>query len=138
MNQVRPTPALGSAYEGFNPATATTKISAALIMSNNSSYYTGIQVQNVSGGTVSVTIKYGPNTADHSRPADETFDLTAGTSKTIIQLGNTPGNGSKQNWTQKYVGSATITANGNIVAIVNQVSTSVAGDQFATSDAFNY
>lgn len=139
VNQVRPSPALGSAYEGFNPATATSKISAALIMSNNSSYYTGIQVQNVSAGNVQVTVTYGPNTAGSFAPAAETFALAAGASKTIIQSGNSPANGSQQNWTQKYVGSATITATGgNIVAIVNQVSTTVAGDQFATSDAFNY
>jgi len=39
----------------------------------------------------------------------------------------------------KYIGSATITATGgNVVAIVNQVSLSVSGDQMATSNAFNY
>jgi hypothetical protein len=138
VNQVNPT--LGTAYEGFNPATATTKISAPLIMSNNSTYYTGIQVQNVSGGNVNVTIAYGPNTAGAFDPLDETFTLAAGASKTIIQNGAPPSNGSTvNNWgTNKYIGSATITADGAVVAIVNQVSLSVAGDQFATSDAFNY
>lgn len=140
VNQVLPSPALGSAYEGFDPATATTKVSAPLIMSNNSTYYTGIQVQNVSGSSANVTIKYGPNTAGAFAPADEVFALAAGASKTIIQNGAAPGNGSTvNNWgTNKYIGSATITANGSIVAIVNQVSFSVPGDQFATSDAFNY
>lgn len=140
-NQVRPSPALGAAYEGFNPATATTKVSAPLIMANNSTYYTGIQVQNVSGGSVNVTIKYGANTAGAFAPADEVFTLAAGASKTIIQNGNAPGNGSAVNsWgTNRYIGSATITATGgNIVAVVNQVSGSVAGDQFAASNAFNY
>ena len=139
-NQVLPSPALGSAYEGFDPTTATTKVSAPLIMANNSTYYTGIQVQNVGGSTANVTIKYGPNTAGAFAPADEVFTLAAGASKTIIQNGSVPGNGSTvNNWgANKYIGSATITANGNIVAIVNQVSFSVAGDQFATSDAFNY
>jgi hypothetical protein len=138
VNQVRPNPALGTAYEGFNPAAATTKISAALIMSNNSSYYTGIQVQNVTGGPVDVTIDYGPNTAGTFNPVNETFTLPAGASKTIIQNSTTPANGSVQNWTEKYIGSATITATGNVVAIVNQVSLSLSGDQFATSNAFNY
>jgi hypothetical protein len=140
VNQVLPSPALGTAYEGFNPASATTKISAPLIMANNSTYYTGIQVQNVSGGSVNVTIAYGPNTAGAFDPADEVFTLAAGASKTIIQNGSFPGNGSTvNNWgTNKYIGSATITADGAVVAIVNQVSLSVAGDQFATSDAFNY
>jgi len=141
VNQVRPSPALGTAYEGFDPSAATTKVSAPLIMANNSTYYTGVQVQNVSGGSVDVTIAYGPNTAGAFAPADEVFSLAAGASKTIIQLGSHPGNGSAVNdWgSNKYIGSATITAvGGNVVAIVNQVSLSVAGDQFATSDAFNF
>lgn len=139
VNEVRPSPALGAAYEGFNPATATTKISAALIMANNSSYYTGMQIQNVTNGTVNVTVKYSANTAGTFAPVDETFSLAPGASKTIIQNGTKAGgNGSVQDWTQKYIGSATITATGNVVAIVNQVSNTVAGDQFASSDAFNY
>jgi hypothetical protein len=139
-NQVRATPALGSAYEGFDPTTATTQASAPLIMSNNSTYYTGIQVQNVDTANVNVTITYGPNTAGAFAPAAETFSLTPGNSKTIIQSATFPANGSTvNNWgTNKYIGSATITANGNVVAIVNQVSLSLSGDQFATGDAFNY
>lgn len=137
VNQVRNSPALGSSYEGFNPASATSKVSAPLIMSNNGGYYTGVQVQNVSAAAVNVTVTYGPNGAGSFAPAPETFTLQPGASKTIIQNGGTPSNGSVQNWTQKYVGSASITANGSIVAIVNQLG-AAAGDQFATSDAFNY
>jgi len=131
VNQLRPTPAFGSAYEGFNPAAATTKISAPLVMANNSTYFTGIQVQNVSVGSVTVTLDYGANTAGAFAPVDETFTLAAGESKTILQSGGAWG-------TNKYIGSATITGNGSIAAIVNQLSLSVAGDQFATYDAFNY
>lgn len=137
VNQVRNSPALGSSYEGFNPATATSKVSAPLIMSNNSGYYTGIQVQNVSTSPVDVTVTYGPNTAGSFAPTAETFTLQPGASKTIIQNSVSPGNGSVQNWLQRYIGSASITATGSIVAIVNQLGTA-AGDQFATSDAFNY
>lgn len=142
VNQVRPSPALGSSYEGFNPSAATTRASAPLIMANNSSYYTGIQVQNVSpSGSADVTITYGPNTAGTFAPAPEVFTLAAGASKTIIQNSAPPGNGSTvNNWgTHRYIGSATITATGgNIVAIVNQVSFSRPGDQFSTGVAFNY
>jgi len=141
VNQVLASPALGAAYEGFDPALATTKVSAPLIMANNSTYYTGIQVQNVSSGSVNVTIKYGPNTAGSFAPADEVFTLAPGASKTIIQNGAPPANGSTvNNWgTNRYIGSATITSTGgNIVAIVNQVSFGVTGDQFAASNAFNY
>jgi hypothetical protein len=133
--------AMGATYEGFDPSTATTQASAPLIMANNSTYLTGIQVQNVSAGEVSVTIDYGPNTAGAFAPANEVFTLAAGASKTILQAGNAPGNGSTvNNWgTNKYIGSATITSTGgNIAAIVNQQSLSVAGDQFASGDAFNY
>ncbi len=131
VNQVRPSPALGSAYEGFDPSTATTKVSAPLIMANNSTYYTGIQVQNVDTTSVNVTIKYSTNLAGSFAPADEVFTLAAGASKTIIQSGGA--------WSgNKYIGSATVTASGKVVAIVNQVSLSVSGDQMATSDAFNY
>ena len=132
VNQVRPSPALGSAYEGFDPVTATSKISAPLIMANNSTYFTGIQVQNVSlSSSVDVTITYGPNTAGSFAPANEVFTLQPAASKTVIQSGGAWG-------ANKYIGSATVTANGSIVAIVNQLSLSVPGDQFATSDAFNY
>jgi hypothetical protein len=142
VNQVRPSPALGSSYEGFDPVAATTNASAPLIMANNSTYYTGIQVQNVSAnGVANVTITYTPNTAGSFQPQPEVFTLAAGASKTIIQNSTPPSNGSAvNNWgTNRYVGSATITATGgNIVAIVNQVSFGRAGDQFATGDAFNY
>ncbi len=141
VNQTRPgTNALGASYEGFDPAAATTRASAPLIMANNSTYWTGIQVQNVSNDTVHVVIDYGPNTVGTFEPANEEFDLAPGASKTIIQNGAPPANGSTVNdWgTNRYIGSATITATGNIVAIVNQVSLVRPGDQFASGDAFNY
>ncbi|MHB9091535.1 MAG: hypothetical protein ACYC7H_08955, partial [Chloroflexota bacterium] len=141
VNEVRPSPALGAAYEGFNPASATLNASAPLIMANNSTYYTSIQVQNVSVGSANVTIDYGPNTAGSFAPQNEVFPLAAGASKTIIQNAAPPSNGSTvNNWgANKYIGSATVTATGgNIVAIINQISLSVSGDQLASTDAFNY
>ena len=141
VNQTLPSPAKGSAYEGFNPAAATTKISAPLLMANNSTYQTGVQVQNVGTVAATVTIDYGPNTAGSFNPANEVFTLQPGASKTIIQNGAPPSNGSTvNNWgTNRYIGSATITASaGKIVAIVNQLSPSLAGDQLASGDAFNY
>jgi len=141
VNQTLPSPAKGSAYEGFDPAAATAKISVPLVMANNSTYQTGIQVQNVGSVAAQVTIHYGTNTAGTFSPQDEVFTLQPGASKTIIQNGAPPSNGSTvNNWgTNRYIGSATVTANASkIVAIVNQWSSSVAGDQLATSDAFNY
>jgi hypothetical protein len=131
VNQVNAVAVKGSAYEGFDPNSATTKASAPLIMANNSGYFTGIQVQNVHTGSVNVTITYGPNTAGAFSPAVETFTLAAGSSRTVLQSGGAWG-------ANKYIGSASITANGKVVAIVNQLSGTAAGDQFATGNAFNY
>jgi hypothetical protein len=138
VNQLNPA-GKGSAYEGFDPAAATVQASAPLIMSNNSGFFTGVQIQNVDAGSVNVTVSYGANTAGAFAPQAEVFTLAAGASKTILQNGSFPANGSTvNNWgTNKYVGSATITANGKVVAIVNQLS-GAAGDYFATGDAFNY
>lgn len=131
----------GTAYEGFNPTPATSKISAPLVMSNNSGYYTGIQVQNVGGADcASVTMDYGPNSGGSFNPADEVFSLANGASKTIIQNSTSPGNGSAvNNWgTNRYIGSAAINAPGcKIVAIVNEVKIG-AGDSFFTYNAFNH
>ena len=129
----------GTAYEGFNPASATSNVSAALIMSNNSGYYTGVQVQNV-GDTAcgSVTIDYSSNLAGAFNPANENFSLAAGASTSVIQNGSSPANGGINNWgTNRYIGSAEISAPGcSIVAIVNEVAFT-AGDQFFTYNGFN-
>lgn len=139
VNQVLPTKPLGSSYNGFDPASATNNASVPLIMANNSTYYTGVQVQNTSAtASAQVTIHYTANTAGTFAPADEVFTLTPNSSKTVIQNGAAGTNGSVNSWTQKYVGSATITADHPVVAIVNQVSFGVAGDQLGTIDAFNY
>ena len=133
----------GTAYEGFNPAVATDKVSAPLIMANNSSYYTGIQVQNVGVGTcASVVIDYGPNVAVGGtfNPVSESFSLTAGASKTIIQNGSPAANGGVNDWVGvgKYIGSAEISGSGcSLVSIINEVSFST-GDKFFTYDGLNY
>lgn len=133
----------GTAYEGFNPATATAAVNAPLVMANNSGYYTGIQVQNVGGADcASVTIDYSANVAPGGtfNPANETFTLAAGASKTVIQNGTSPSNGGVNNWTGvgKYIGSADISAPGcSIVAIINQIAL-LSGDRYMTYDGFNH
>lgn len=138
VNQVKMTGvALGTAYEGFDPAGATPSISAPLIMGNNSGYYTGFQVQNVSGAAVTVDVTYGPNSVGTFSPAPEQkTNLQPGESWTFIQ--STGQWGSYGDVAKKYVGSATIAAGGNIVAIVNEVNPTAAGDQFMTYNGFNY
>lgn len=130
VNQVLPgTVSFGTAYEAFSAADATEKINVPLVMANNSGFYTGIQVQNVSStDACSVTIAYGENTGGTYDPDDDTCTLDSGESCTHLQ----------SVFPDKYVGAANITANCDIVAIVNEANLALSGDQFYTFDAFNY
>jgi hypothetical protein len=122
----------GTAYEGFDPAGATSQASAPLIMAKNYGYYTGVQVQNVSEAACEVTLEFSDNTVSSSitKPSNESATIDPGASYTFLQLGG--------QWTDTYVGSATITGDGcNVVAIVNEFLPGVS-DQFFTYNAFNY
>jgi hypothetical protein len=134
VNQVKLTGvALGSAYNGFDPAAATDKASAPLIMANNSGYYTGIQVMNVGTDPTEITVTYGPNTAGTLAPPAETATVNPGDTYNSIQNSGI--------WTgEKYVGSLTVQAGsgGKIVMIVNEIWPAAPGDQFLTYDGFNY
>jgi len=124
----------GSSYEGFNPANATAKVSAPLIMSNNGGFFTGIQCANVGTAQTTITVTYSPNTKGTFQPASVTQSIAAGASGTpILQAGAAFG-------TNRYVGAATITASGGvpIVCAVNQLRSPATGDQFQTYDATNY
>jgi len=134
VNQVKMTGTVqGTSYNGFNPVNATNKVSAPLIMANNSNYYTGFQVMNVGAGSVNITVTYGPNTGGGFAPAGETTSVAPGNSYNSIQSGGQWG-------ANKYVGSAVVTADAGakIVMIVNQVNPVAAGDQYMTYDGFNY
>lgn len=134
VNQVKQTGvALGTAYDGFNPASATSKASAPLIMANNSNYYTGIQVMNVGTAAANITVTYGPNLAGSYAPAAETATIAPGDSYNSIQNGG--------GWAgQTYVGSLVVegAAADKLVMIVNQINPLAPGDQFMTYNAFNF
>jgi hypothetical protein len=101
-------------YNGFLGGSQ--EVSLPLIMSNNSGYMTGFQVQNVGAGPTNISIVYGANIAGGGfDPTDElNIPLAAGESKTFLQ--NTG-----QFAAPTYIGSATITSTAeDIVAIVNQ------------------
>lgn len=123
----------GSSYEGFDPASLTTKIVVPLIMSANSSYHTGIQVLNGGSAAADITVTYGPNTVGSWNPSAETqTGVAAGASANFLQIA-----GSGQ-WTgTRYVGSAVITSPQNIAAIVNQVRIPATGDDLFTYTGFN-
>jgi hypothetical protein len=120
----------GTAYEGFDPAGASTSVVAPLVMANNSGFFTGIQVQNVGTGNCDIAVTYGPNTAGSFAPAAESFTgLTPGSSNTFLQTGSS--------WPSIYVGSATITGTGascKVASIVNELAFG-AGDKFMTYQA---
>ena len=122
----------GTAYEGFDPDAATSNVSAPLVVANNYGYFTGIQVQNVSGADpCNVTVTYSANTVPGmGTPTPETANIATGASSTFKQTGG--------QWTARYVGSATITGSGcSIVAIVNNLK-QTENDQFLTYNGFNY
>jgi hypothetical protein len=102
---------------GYNAfSSGSNEIKLPLVMSLNAGYYTGIQVMNTGAAATNVTITYGPNLGGAFNPAPETCtNLAQNTSCTRLQSGG--------QWTQKYIGSATVANDGSqpLVAIVNQV-----------------
>jgi len=122
----------GTAYEGFDPTSATSDASAPLVMANNGGYFTGIQVQNVSGADpCNVTVTFGPNTGGTFTPTSEPASIPVGASNTFLQTGGQWGS-------NKYVGSASISGSGcSIVAIVNELNLAE-NDKFFTYNGFNY
>jgi hypothetical protein len=135
VNQVGAAAAsVGTAYNGFDPGKSTNKVSAPLIMANNASYFTGIQVMNVGTAATKITVDYGTNLAGTYNPPNETATIQPGNSYNSIQNDGA--------WTgNKYIGSATVTtgtAGDKIVMIVNQIWPAAPGDQFMSYDGFNY
>lgn len=117
-------------YDGFTGGS--TSINLPLVMSNNSSYYTGIQIQNAGTNPTTATVTFGANSlAGGGTPNPEVFRLSAGQAKTLIQLGGVSIYSPSNDWNAffglhgKYSGGATISQSGSepLVAIVNQNST---------------
>jgi hypothetical protein len=115
-------------YDAFVPDAASTTIAVPLLMANNGGSLTGLQIQNASStASATVNVTYSANTATKSSATDvlcntptaDTVTLEASKSKTYLQM-----DGQNAGFTGgcKYVGSATITADQPVVAIVNQVS----------------
>jgi len=134
-------------YDAFVPNAASTTIAVPLLMANNGGSLTGLQIQNASStASAKVTVTYSANTATKSSTSDvlcatpvaDTVTLEASKSKTYLQM-----DGQNASFTGgcKYVGSATITADQPVVAIVNQVSltnkTASAYEGFVPSSATN-
>ena len=133
VNQLRTGAQVGTAYEGFNPTNLTTKVSIPLLMANNGGFSTGLQCQNAGTSAITIDIDYSANTAGSFNPADVTgLPIAPGASVTVLQSGPAFG-------TNRYVGGATVTANGgNVACIVNQLGSNTAADQFLTYDGINF
>lgn len=119
---------------GFTSDDFDTQAYAPVIKNNRFSRFTGLQVQNVSGGPVDITVEYTGSAGDC---AGSTFTDTAtgvadGASETFVQ---SPTSGT--NLPENCTASATVTATGNIVAIVNESFFSVpaSGQSAVTSSA---
>ncbi|MEJ2208784.1 MAG: hypothetical protein P8129_07090 [Anaerolineae bacterium] len=133
VNQLKP--GRGTAYDGFDPAAATESVSAPLIQFNpDGGWFTGIQIMNVGGSPVDITVDYGANTAGTFAPPSENATIQPGDSYNSLQ--NTAA------WVAggKYIGSAFVTASsgGQIVMIVNQLRGNTGKDTFMTYNGFNY
>jgi len=123
----------GSAYNSFDPNSATSTVVMPLIM-DAYSIYTGYNVVNVGGAATTVTCKY----AGLSASFDDSATLQPGKAMNAVQLNsgfpaNTPGG---------YVGGATCTASasGSILGVVNQANSNPAtanNDTTLTYEAFN-
>src|SRR5262249_54452752 len=126
----------GTAYEGFvNPASATSKVSAPLLMSHNSAlgFFTAVQCQNVGQSSVTLNVSYSANVAGtFTPPAEPARTIAPGASVTVFQAG--------ASWTGRYVGGGTFSATGPIACIVNEAasSASLPGDVSGTYDGINF
>jgi hypothetical protein len=101
---------------GFTAADFDTKAYAPVVKKNSFGRFTGVQVQNVSSSPITVTIDY-VGTRPSCRGVttqDVRTNVLPGTSTTVVQLS------SGSNFTDQCTGSATITASGNFVAVVNE------------------
>jgi len=131
VNQATIGGANSSASSGFNPATATNKVSIPLIikdlsLSGGGLLFTGYNLANVGGGTASVICSFS------SSAVTESFSIPAGGVVNSVQFG------ASSALPTSYIGSASCVASGagdKIVAVVNEVGG--AGDSLLTYEGFN-
>jgi hypothetical protein len=112
-----------SAYNGFNPASATTTVNMPLIMDRNSGFFTGFNVQNVGDASTDVTCTFSGSAVTVEAT------LAAGEALNDLQL-NKLANG--------YVGSATCTSTGEpLLAVVNELNLAASTDFLFTYEGVN-
>lgn len=107
------------ATRGFAPADADTKVFAPIIKSHWFNRYTGLQIQNASGGNINVTVTYkgaAGGCAGQTYTSTQN-NLPPNESVTFVHIvGGSYGNPMPVN----CLAAASVEATGNIVAIVNE------------------
>jgi hypothetical protein len=105
---------------GFTSADFATKAYAPVIKHNRYGRFTGLQVQNTSGGDINITVNYtGSGGACKGQSYTDSFNgLADGTSKTFVHFG-----AANTNLPSDCTASATVEATGSFVAIVNEQQT---------------
>lgn len=101
-------------YTGFVGA-GSTRVNVPLVMSQNSNWWTGVQVQNLGNFATDITIEFHPDPAQSEiTPTLETVgNVAPGASANFLQRGD--------QWTGKFVGSAVVTSSQPMIAIVNEL-----------------
>jgi hypothetical protein len=120
------------ATRGFTGADADTTLWAPIIKQNYFNRFTGLQVQNVSGGSVDVTVTYKASSGCSGTYTDSTTGLADGASHTFVHLSGST------NLPSNCLAGAKVEATGNVVAIVNEAYTSGAVAAGKTQESTTY
>ena len=110
------------AYGGFT--SGSTDVAMPLINANNAGYVTGVQIMNMGSSSTNVTVSYTPSLAGTA--CTETKTVPAGQSETFALYAFATGADSTCVAGEKFIGSASVSANSasqDLVAIVNQLNT---------------
>jgi hypothetical protein len=127
VNQLNSPAAQATAYGAFDTAAATDVVVMPLIMDRNSGYYTGFNVQNVSGGDLTVTCDF----TDSTGTVVDT--VTSGT----LGDGDAFNNIQLNQISAGFVGAGSCASSGgSIIGVVNELGAS-GSDSFFTYEGFN-
>lgn len=107
---------IAQSTRGFTDSDFDTKAYAPVVKHNRFNRFTGIQVQNVSGGAINIDVNYTgtAGACAGNTYTDSATNVPAGTSQTFVQIAG------RTNLPSDCTASATIEATGDIVAIVNE------------------
>lgn len=126
------------AYNGFT--SGSTNPVMPLMQANNFGYHSGIQIQNQGGSATNVTVSYSPSPGQPGTACTETQSIPAGQSKTfalyVFSLSG-PGGTSNCTFGQRFIGSASVTANSTsqpLAPIVNQTNFAEKGSAYSGFD----